>query len=69
MYSLPIPVFNLCCAISGANISSQHLKSGCFSCSVHSQQTKALKTISHFLETVEHFAIAQLSQRSGTRAC
>lgn len=42
MISLPIPVPDLCCAISGANISGQHLEGGCFSCSVHSQETKAL---------------------------
>lgn len=38
----PIPVPDLCRAISGDDVSSQHLKGRGFSSSIHTQQTKAL---------------------------
>lgn len=56
MNSLPIPVPDLCCAITGANISSQHLEGGSFPCSIHSQQTKALYANTHCLVMLKHLS-------------
>lgn len=61
--SLPIPVLDLCCAVSGANISSQHLERGCFSCSIHPQQTKALQADTHHLVTLKHLNTVQYDDR------
>lgn len=43
MEILPIAVPDLRRATGGPHVSRQHLKGGGFSCSVHSQQTEALR--------------------------
>lgn len=63
MSILPIAVPDLCCAISGDDISSQHLKGRSFSSSVHTQQTKALcgntvsRSLVNFLSTIKHYGL------------